>query len=358
VVEIDLDALRHNFAVVRGHAPGCRIMAIVKADAYGHGIVRVARALPEADAFGVACIEEAEELRAAGIGNPLVLLEGPFTPEEIAALPALGLETVVHTPEQLAMIEQARPAAPIACWLKVDTGMHRLGFPPEEALAVHARLAALPHVAKGIRIMTHLASAQRQGDPSIPAQLDAFAALDGLPGPRCVANSAALLSLPATHGDWVRPGIMLYGVSPFAYQEGHQHGLQPVMTVRSALIAVRRVAAGGGVGYGATWRCPEDMPIGVVAVGYGDGYPRHLDDETPVLVGGVQARAIGRPSMDMLTVDLRAAPGAKVGDPVVLWGPELPVERVARHAATVPYELLCSVRMRARYTERGATALC
>ncbi len=355
-VVVDLNALRHNLQRLRQQAPGRRVMAVIKADAYGHGLNTVARTLAAAgaEAFGVACLEEAVALREAGVELPIVVLEGPFQREEMPRLQQLGIEMVLHQPGQLEMLAALQPSPPVTVWLKVDTGMHRLGFPPAEVAAVHRRLSALPAVG-GIRLMTHLASANDRDDDSVAAQLDCFErAVEGLSGQRSIANSAALLAYPASHADWVRPGLGLYGISPFPGGRGSEAGLKAVMSLQSRLIAVHRLRAGDPVGYGAAWRCPEAMPVGVVAIGYGDGYPRHARSGTPVLVAGRRAALIGRPSMDMLTVDLRAVPDAGVGAPVSLWGEGLAVEEVAECAGTIPYELLCGVGRRARIHYRGA----
>lgn len=354
-VTVDLAALRHNLERVRALAPGRRVMAVIKADAYGHGIERAARALAGADAFGVSCLEEAQLLRAAGVTRPIVLLEGPFARTELADIAALGLDVVVHSPAQLDMLEHASLPRPLTAWLKVDSGMHRLGFDPEEAQEAYRRLKTCAVVAPAIRLMTHFARAGVADDGMTARQMARFeTACAGLPGERSLANSAAILTCPESHGDWVRPGLMLYGVSPLAPAIGAAHGLRPAMALHSELIAVRRVRAGEPVGYGAAWTCPEDMPIGVVAAGYGDGFPRHAQSGTPILVDGARCAIIGYASMDMLTVDLRAAPGARVGAPVELWGPALPIEEIAGHAGTVPYELLCGVhRQRLSFIENG-----
>ncbi|MCG3200209.1 MAG: Alanine racemase, biosynthetic [Gammaproteobacteria bacterium] len=353
-VVIDLNAARANLARVRTLAPRSRVVAIIKADAYGHGLTRMARAFADADAFGVACLEEAVALRRAGVGKRIILLEGVFDAEELSLVRQLRLDTMVHCPEQVAMLEQAPAGPPVPVWLKIDTGMHRLGVDPAQASALWQRLDECHAVADPIRLVTHFANANARGDASVERQLAVFADSTGaMSGERCIANSAGIIAVPRARAEWVRPGLMLYGVSPFADTVAVQEGLQPVMTVRSALIAVKPVRRGESVGYGCTWACPEDMPIGVVAIGYGDGYPRHCESGTPMLVNGMRAALIGRPSMDMLIVDLRNVPQARVGDPVVLWGEGLPVEEVARHAGTIPYELLCSVRVRARFEVIG-----
>lgn len=348
-VVIDRSAARANLRRVWTLAPNRKVMAIIKADAYGHGLARMAAALSEADAFGVACLEEAQILRAAGISNRIVLLEGPFSGDELAELQRLNIETVLHAPEQVRMIERCTAGPPIHAWIKVDTGMHRLGFSPQDVRAIWQRLQSCAAVAPDVAWMTHLASAHERHGDSVREQLQTYEHyLRDLPGPRCVANSAAIIAWPQSHADWVRPGLMLYGVSPFYDDVAASDGLAAVMTLRSELIAVRRLKAGDAVGYGASWRCPDDMPVGVVAIGYGDGYPRHAESGTPILVNGRRAALIGKASMDMLTVDLRNTPDARIGDPVVLWGEGLPVEEIARCAGTIPYELLCGVRGRTR----------
>ena len=346
-VIINPRAARHNLAWVRRHAPAARMMAVIKADGYGHGIARMARLFDGADAFAVAAIEEAVALREAGIGKSIVLLEGPFEAAELELVHALGLEIVVHNHEQLEMLRGA--PAPRALWLKFDTGMHRLGFDPERAQDAIARVRALDIAP---RFMTHFANAHHRGDASVHRQIDRFEQLLAAEeGERSLANSGAILAYPRAHADWVRPGLMLYGVSPFDHEVGVDLGLEPVMTLTSRLISVRQVRAGEAVGYGGAYVCPEDMPVGVVAYGYGDGYPRHAQTGTPVLVRGIRTQVIGHCSMDMMTVDLRAVPDARFGEPVTLWGVGLPIEEVARASGTIPYELLCRVRMRAQYEE-------
>lgn len=348
-VVINLSALRHNFSRIRTLAPDSRVMAIVKADAYGHGLVRIAQSLEQADAFGVACLEEARELRQAKIQQRIILLEGPYSGEELTKISQLGLDMVVHDLSQVEMLEQNQLNKPVCIWLKLDTGMHRLGFSPDLASQALARLEQSAGV-KEIRLMTHLASANNREDPMTRKQLQCFSQFnENMSLEKTIANSAGILAFPDAHVDWVRPGIMLYGVSPFSDSNGSQEGLKPVMTLQSRLITVRALKAGDPVGYGATWRCPEDMSVGVVAAGYGDGYPRHAESGTPVLVNGKRVELIGRASMDMLTVDLRSQPQAKTGDPVVLWGEGLPVEEVANHAGTIPYEVLCAVHKRLKF---------
>ncbi len=350
-VSVDLGALRHNLEVARRAAPRSRVMAAIKANGYGHGLVRVARALAGADAFGVACINEALELRAAGIDRPICLLEGFFHADELPLVDDLELEIVLHHGTQLDALEAFRPLRPLRVWLKVDSGMHRLGFAPDRVDLVWERLAAMPQ-AQVAGCMTHLAGADDRNSAATRHQLELFAqATSGLPGERGIANSAGVLGWPESHTDWVRPGIMLYGVSPFLGGRGPQHELRPVMTLQSELIAINRLKRGDAVGYGGTWVCPEDMPVGVVAIGYGDGYPRHAPSGTPVVINGHRVPLIGRVSMDMITVDLRQLPAARVGDPALLWGAGLPVEEIAEHAGTIAYELLCGITQRVRCVE-------
>lgn len=353
-VVINLAALRHNLERARQLSPQSRIMAIVKADAYGHGLARVATALESADAFGVACLEEARLLRESGITRPVLLLEGPYNAAEIPEIRQLKLDIVVHEPGQVEMLEQAGPGDPLTVWMKIDSGMHRLGFLPGAVESMWQRLSDCRTVADNMVVMTHLALATDRESPMTREQITLF--YDYCPpgaGARSIANSAGLLAFPESHTSWVRPGIMLYGVSPMEDSIGPDEGLRPVMTLESRLIAVKSVRAGGRVGYGATWQCPEDMPVGIVATGYADGYPRHAPSGTPVLVNGRRASLIGRASMDMLNVDLRGQPDARPGDPVVLWGEGLPVEEIAANAGTIPYELLCGVHKRLHFIENG-----
>lgn len=345
---IDLQALASNLSLARDRAPGSRVLAVIKADAYGHGMVEAARALAAADALAVASLEEALRLREAAITGDIVLLEGLFEARELEAAVEQRLQLVVHSEAQLQWLEAWRGSAPLSLWLKVDTGMNRLGFAPGELHQAWERLAALPQLRKGcLRLMSHLACADEAEHPANDVQRECFeAATAGLDAERSLANSAALLTRPDMHYDWVRPGILLYGCSPLSDSGVAGVGLRPVMTLESRLIAVQQRRRGDAIGYGHSWVCPEDMPVGVVAVGYGDGYPRHAPGGTPVLVNGERVPLVGRVSMDMLCVDLRSQPQAAAGDAVVLWGEGLPVETVAAHAGTIGYELLCGVTAR------------
>jgi alanine racemase len=344
---LDAGALRHNLQQVRRHAPRARIMAVVKANGYGHGLAWVAQSLGEsADAFGVSSIEEGVQLRLAGVTRPVCLLEGFFTADELPLLSKQRLEPVVHHEAQLKALATAPASSPLTLWIKVDTGMHRLGFPPAAVPDVVKQLRHTPAVTKA-RIMSHFARAEFSNDDVTQSQIKDFTNLTrNLELETSLANSAGILAWPASHLDWVRPGIMLYGASPLVDRDAMALDLKPVMTLESALIAVQPRKKGDPIGYGGDWRCPEDMPVGVAAIGYGDGYPRHAPPGTPVLVNGRRTPTVGRVSMDMITLDLRSQPQAKIGDPVVLWGQGLPVEQVAQSAGTLSYELLCHVTER------------
>lgn len=354
---IHLGHLRHNFAVARGLAQGARIMAVVKANAYGHGLERVGMALADADAFGVATISDAHRLRSAGLSQRIVLLSGFDEPADLPELRALGVDAVVHHPSQIEMLEAASAGLPVRIWLKIDSGMHRLGLPPQQARAAWERLRACPAVADDIVLMTHLASADLPESDQTEAQLARFTeALADLPGPRSIANSPGLLNVPAARGDWVRLGGVLYGQSTHELKVGEDYGLKPVMSLDSKLIAINDVPSGECVGYGGTHRCEGPTRVGIVAIGYGDGYPRHAPDGTPVLLRGQRCPTLGRVSMDLLAIDLGAVPAAVVGDPVRLWGVGLPVEVVARKAETIGYELTCGVTRRVLFVEDSHAA--
>lgn len=346
---IDLSALQHNLDRVHEFAPGRSVMAMVKANAYGHGLQRIARALPSADAFGVASLEEGLMLREAGIKQPIVLAEGLFYPEEMVIAAKHHFTLVVHHIPQVEMLEQVKDNFSFSVWLKINTGMHRLGIDPTQFSSIYNRLMAATAVKKPIGLMTHFAEADAMDSEATSQQLKLFNQLTHMhQGLRSLANSAAILAWPATHGDWVRPGLMLYGASPFTDKTGLDYHLKPVMTLWSRLIALTHVERGGKIGYGGTWTAPENMLVGVVGVGYGDGYPQFAQNGTPVLVNGVECPLVGRVSMDMLTVDLRNVPNAQIGDPVTLWGEGLPVERIAKSSHTSVYEVLTRMTSRAK----------
>lgn len=350
--QIDLAALRHNLQKVRELAPGSRVFAVIKANAYGHGVARVVPYLQDADGLAVARVDEAVRLRQSGVSLPLLVLEGFFGPDELDAAARYALQVAVHQPEQLALLRQRQLAEPLVCWLKVDSGMHRLGFQPDDVVAAWQALQEIPAVADEVRLMTHLSSADDLNDPTTQAQITTFRHFAEQFDSACsIANSAGIISWPTARSDWVRPGIMLYGASPMTGQSGDQIGLKPVMTLHSRLIAVNHFAKGSPVGYSGIWTCPEAMSVGVVAAGYGDGYPRHAPSGTPVLLNGRRVPLIGRVSMDMLTVDLRSQPAARPGDPVTLWGAGLPAEEVATSSGTIAYELFCGVTQRVPFEE-------
>jgi alanine racemase len=349
---IDSTALKANLAAVRRTAPRSRILAIVKANAYGHDLVSTAQALDGADAFGVARLEEGLRLREAGVPGGIVLLEGVFDAEQMAAAAHNEFELVVHNPQQLALLAEWRGAQQFTVWLKVDTGMNRLGFRADEFAAAYRKASSCQAVAK-LRLLTHLANADANGDGMTSEQLQLFEAVTGgLTHERSAANSAAVLAAPESHFDWVRPGLMLYGVSPLPGKVAADFGLRPAMTLTSTVIATRRVKPGERAGYGGRWTARRMSTLAIAAVGYGDGYPRHMANGTPTLVNGERAPVAGRVSMDMIAIDVTDLQPVKVGDPVVLWGEGLPAEEVAPHAETISYELLCGVSQRVEHQFR------
>lgn len=337
---VDSSALVNNLLVARQAAPASKIFAVIKANAYGHGLLRVAQALEEADGFAVLSLDEAVRLREAGFAQPILLLEGVFAEGELATVTEHRLSLVIHTHEQIAWLRHAWATMRIDVYLKLNTGMHRLGFAPQELPQVLVALKACPVLGK-VTLMTHFATAD-EGE-GVREQLAIFQELSRAHAlPASLANSAAVLRYPDTHADWVRPGIMLYGASPFSDVSAADLGLEPAMTLRSAVIAVQQIKAGDRVGYGGTFTAECDLRIGVVACGYADGYPRHAATGAPILLDGIRTRTLGRVSMDMLTIDLTPVPHAGIGTPVTLWGEGLPVEEVARAAGTISYELLCA----------------
>ncbi|CDZ78792.1 Alanine racemase, biosynthetic [Legionella massiliensis] len=349
-VQIDETALLHNLNTIKRCAPESKVIAMVKANAYGCGIPAVVPVLEgQVYAFGVACLEEAMAIRTLGIRSDCVLFQGIFTPDELHLVAAHHFQLVIHQPHQLNWLLATPLANKIKVWVKINTGMHRLGFAPEACYEVINALTNCPWVDEEIGLMTHLASADEPDNPSNQSQLRLFKDLE-FPGQylRSIANSAAILALPETHTDVVRPGIMLYGVSPFSNQTGQELGLLPVMRFVSAISAIHHYPAQARIGYGGTWQTTKPSIIGVVAAGYGDGYPRHIAQNTPVWVNGQQAPIVGRVSMDMLTVDLTDCSDVRIGEPVELWGQHIPVEKIALSAGTIAYELLCQFSPRVR----------
>ena len=350
-ITIDTAALLHNVQRVRHFAPNKKIVAMVKANAYGCGLPAVLPTLDaEVDAFGVACMEEAVALRALGSTRDCILFQGVFSADEWPRVADLQLQCVVHQACQLEWLLACPLAQKIKIWVKVDTGMHRLGFETSEVERVIAALTACPWVQDEIGLMTHLACADEPHHPSNARQLDQFNALTHQHENRIcsIANSAAIMALPETHADVVRPGIMLYGVSPFAHQTGQALGLIPVVRFESVVSEIHHYPAHAPIGYGGSWQRDTPSVIGVVAVGYGDGYPRHIAANTPVWVNGCLAPIVGRVSMDMLTIDLTDCPNVCIGDAVELWGKHVPVEAIAKSAGTIAYELLCQISSRVR----------
>jgi len=351
---IHLGALRHNLARIKAMAAPARVMAVVKADAYGHGLERVARALDaDAKCFAVAALGDGLRLRAAGHRQRIVVLSGPDQSGDIAEMQRLQLDAAIHHEAQLHWLAEAAPGrGRLRVWLKIDSGMHRLGFAPERVADVHARLAAMPGIDPEIGLLSHFSDSEVFDGEQTRAQMQRFAeATRGLAGPRSLSNSAAVLGWPEARADWVRTGGLLYGLSVVEGKSGADFGFRPAMTLTTRLIAINRVGKGESIGYNGTWTCPEAMPVGVAAVGYGDGYPRSAASGTPVRVGESTVPLIGRVSMDLITLDLRGAPHAKVGDRVTLWGEGLPAETIARHAGTISYDLTCGMTRRVLFVE-------
>ena len=350
---IDSAALRHNLGAIRAYAPRSKVMAVVKANAYGHGLVSTALALADADSFAVARLEEGIALRSAGVQAPIVLLEGIFNAEQLAEAAHHRFELVVHDPLQIKLLESHRDARRFVIWIKMDTGMNRLGFRPEAFAPALARLKALTVPVLELRVMTHLACADERTGSMTNEQIDRFEstlAAAGLAGAQrpatSIGNSAGTLGWPRAQGDWVRPGLALYGVSPFGGETAGNHGLKPAMTLETTVLTVREVKRGETVGYAGAWRAERDCSIAILAAGYGDGLPRHLENGTPVLIGGSRHPLVGRVSMDMIAVDVTGVPKVVTGSKAIVWGEGLPVEEVAIHADTIPYELLCGVSQR------------
>jgi len=366
VARVSLAAWRHNFALLKAAAPQSRFLAVIKANAYGHGAIQAARTLAEAEAFGVARLGEGVELREAGVTKPIVLMEGVFSHEELALALHYELDLVVHDETQLRMLEErtrtagAGADAPRVVWLKLDTGMSRLGFAPDRARNAAERLRALPMVGD-LRVMTHFACADKPDSSMTVEQIDRFNSvikeINSLSSTHgslvsCdsgLANSAAILQWPIAHREWVRAGIALYGSSPILGRSAESLGLKPVMTLSSRVIALRELAPGQTVGYGASWRASRRSRVATVAAGYADGLLRSLPSGAPVLVAGRRASLVGRVSMDMITVDVTDLDDVQVGSEVVLWGEGLPVDEVAAAAGTISYELLCAVTRRVAF---------
>ncbi|MBA6232350.1 MULTISPECIES: alanine racemase [unclassified Colwellia] len=375
---INLSALKYNLAQLKSLAPRSKVLAVLKANAYGHGLERIAHALfsdqgmineygdssMTADAIAVARIDEALALRASGITQPIVLLEGFFNAKDLTILAENNLQTVIHNRQQLDALLLAKLASPLKVWLKIDTGMHRLGINPEEFTHFYQQLLGSENVQENMVLMSHLGCADDKSSKATSEQISLFEKVTmGCDEERTLANSAGIFAWPMSHYQWIRPGLLLYGVSPLPLENTakgisasaliNKHkscDLQPVMTLKSSLIAIRELAAGESVGYGYAWKSEEKTIIGVVAIGYGDGYPRHAQNGTPVLVNGRRVPLVGRVSMDMITIDLGINSQEQVGDVVTLWGEQLSVAEIAKCATTIPYELLCNITRRVHIT--------
>nr|VFJ59555.1 MAG: alanine racemase [Candidatus Kentron sp. FW]VFJ68841.1 MAG: alanine racemase [Candidatus Kentron sp. FW] len=354
IAHIDLTALRHNLGRVRTLSPKTKVLAVIKAGGYGHGIVRVARALSDADGFAVTNLEEAITLREAGVDGRILALEGFSSARELAFFRHHGVDTVVHHESQVELLGEADAGPKVSVWLKVDTGMHRLGIDPVHLDGIRRRLERCASVAKPLFLMSHLANADDWQNNHAERQIRHFLSVaSDFELEISIANSAGILTWSESRVGWVRPGIMLYGISPFSMGITAQElDLWPVMTLSTRLIAINRIPKGETIGYGGTWTCPEDMPVGVAAIGYGDGYPRHAPSGCPVLLNGKRVPLIGRVSMDMITLDLRTQPHARIGDPVVVWGHGLPIEEIAELSGTIGYELVCQVTKRVQRVTR------
>ncbi|MGE6993220.1 alanine racemase [Pseudomonas sp. NPDC047961] len=354
VATVDLAALRHNYQLAKQCAPGRKAFAVVKANAYGHGSPAAVECLRDlADGFAVASLEEAEQVRSVDSSARLLLLEGCFEPSEYVAAAELGLDVAVQGEAQLDALLAAHIERPLNLWLKLDSGMHRLGFSADALRCAHARLQGATQVAE-LNLMSHFACADERGHPLNEAQLEQFTGLLDLEfDNRSFANSAAVLTMSAAHMDWLRPGIMLYGASPFAELSAKTLGLKPVMTLTASIIAIREVPSGESVGYGASWVAQRPSRIATVSCGYADGYPRTAPPGTCVAIRGQRVPLAGRVSMDMLAVDVTDLPAASLGDAVQLWGNEIPIDELAQACGTIGYELLTKVTQRVprRYIE-------
>lgn len=350
VAEISKSSLKHNLQRVRELAPNSKVLAMVKANAYGHDAIDVAKTLSDVDALGVARINEAMLLVEAGVKTPIVLMEGCFDECELTKAIEMHFEIVIQNQLQLTQLLAAKKVKqPIKVWLKMETGMHRVGVPTELARTMVSQLQTCGHVDKELTLVSHFACADEPLHPCNQQQLSVFNQVtDGLDVKRSCANSAATVAIPESHFDWVRPGVMLYGSSPLLGKSAEDCGLKPAMTLRSQVIAVNDIEAGGIVGYGANWSAEKNSRIAVVAMGYGDGYPRHAKNGTPVLINGKRYPMVGRVSMDMITVEVGLSSDVEIGDSVILWGPELPAEEIAEWADTICYEMFCNLANRVK----------
>jgi alanine racemase len=357
VATVDISAMRHNLAVAKKHAPDSKVWAVVKANAYGHGLERGMRGFSDADGLALIELDNAVRLREMGWKKPILLLEGFFEPADLSVVAGHKLQVAVHCVEQMEMLEKIGPglSAPIHVHLKMNSGMNRLGFTPQAYRGAYERLHAMPAVGN-ISLITHFANADEPANAGLPLaeQVLRFrSAAEGLPCERSVSNSAADLMHPELSADWVRPGIILYGATPGG-KTAAEFGLRAAMTLESEIIGIQQIGPGDAIGYGSRFIADQPMTIGVVACGYADGYPRHAPNGTPIVVDGLRTRIIGRVSMDMITVDLTDIPTARVGSKVTLWGDGLPIDEVATAAGTIGYELMCALAPRVQVVERVA----
>ena len=354
VAEIDLSALKHNLAIVKKTAYQSKVMAVIKANAYGHGMYQVAQALIDADAFAVARVAEAVELRDANIKGPIVVLAGFNTASELTICNALELDVVIHCEQQIELLNKANFDKPLTVWMKINTGMNRLGFDPADVTSVIHRLELNQNIRQPFKLMTHLACADDMCSDATANQVTLFDELvSNTIGEQSITNSAGLLAWSYAQRHWVRPGIMLYGGNPFSNKAAEDNGLKPVMTFKSNILAIHRVKKGQSVGYGGAWIASKTSLIATVGIGYGDGYPRHASMGTPVLINKQHAYLVGRVSMDSISVDITECENICIGDDVILWGNGLPIEDVAKASDTISYDLMCGVteRVPRRYIE-------
>jgi alanine racemase len=329
-------------------------MAVIKADAYGHGLLPVAKALSDVDGFAVARVEEAIDLRQAGITKPILVLTGFMSVEEMTAFSDYQLDAVIHSDYQLDILKSSDVASPISVWLKINSGMNRLGINPSEVSVISDAISLTGKVQLPIKWMTHLACADDVSSPMTEQQIQLFDdCVDGLAGEKSITNSAGLLAWQYAQRNWVRPGIMLYGGSPFCVGAAKEIGLKPVMTLKSTVISLRTIERGQAVGYGGSWRAERTLLCASIGIGYGDGYPRHAAVGTPVLIAGQRAPLVGRVSMDSINVDVSQCRDIKVGDEVVLWGEGLPIDEIAEKSETIAYELMCGITERVTRTYEG-----
>ncbi|MFV1992720.1 MAG: alanine racemase [Acidiferrobacterales bacterium] len=347
---MDLAALQHNFKRVSDFAPHLKIMAVIKADGYGHGILRVAKSLSKADAFAVASTEEGLILRNAGINKPIFLLTGFHRGDELSDIQKYDLTPVIHNHEQLSILADRKKTTDtdkvLNIWCKLDTGMHRVGFDPDDIATVQKKITDVQNVNLS-GIMSHLANADNVQDNKTDQQISLFKKCTKSKSlEKSLANSAGIVAWQKSHFDWLRPGIMLFGSSPLLDKSAADLDLLPVMTLESEIINIKKLRKHETIGYGGDWTCPEDMSVAVVAIGYGDGYPRSATTGTPVAINGKRSQVLGRVSMDMITVDLRGIDNARVGDPVELWGQNIPIDEIAMLCNTIAYELMCQVTPR------------